>query len=47
MHLAIDAIGAKFGGSAAVLLEFMRAALACPEVTRITVFLYPAFSEVV
>jgi len=42
MHLAVDAIGIKHSGGAAVLSGFLGAALENPRVTRVTVFCSPA-----
>lgn len=41
MILAIDAVGAKHGGAASVLLELVQAALNCPEPERVVVFCSP------
>lgn len=42
MRLAIDAVGAKHGGAASVLLDILRAALGNPCVKEVTVFCSPA-----
>jgi glycosyltransferase involved in cell wall biosynthesis len=41
MHLAIDAIGAKYGGAATELLDILAAVVAEPRLTKITVFCSP------
>lgn len=41
MHLAIDAVGAKFGGTATVLLDLLNAAIINSRVKQITVFTSP------
>jgi glycosyltransferase involved in cell wall biosynthesis len=38
MHLAVDAVGAKYGGAATILLDFLGAVLADKRVHRVTVF---------
>jgi glycosyltransferase involved in cell wall biosynthesis len=45
MHLAIDAVGAVYGGAAAVLSDTLAAALARPEIARISVFTTPHASR--
>ncbi len=45
VHLAVDAVGARYGGGATVLLEFLRAAIANSRFDRITVFCSPAFKR--
>lgn len=41
MHLAVDAVGAKYGGAATILLDFLGVALADKCVRRVTVFCSP------
>lgn len=40
-HLAIDGVGAKFGGAATVLLELVHAALDHPQLEKVSVFCSP------
>lgn len=42
MHLAIDAVGAKHGGAATVLIDVLNAAIDNPRVAKITLFCSPA-----
>jgi len=42
-HLAIDAIGAKYGGAASELLRILRAIVAEPEFDRISIFVTPKY----
>jgi glycosyltransferase involved in cell wall biosynthesis len=41
IHLAVDAVGAKYGGGAVVLGDVLRAAIRCGDIERITVFCSP------
>jgi glycosyltransferase involved in cell wall biosynthesis len=41
MHLAVEAVGAKYGGGAVVLGDVVRAAIRCGEIERITIFCSP------
>jgi len=41
LHLAVDAVGTKYGGGAVVLGDVLRAAARCQEIARITVFCSP------
>lgn len=41
MHLAVEAVGAKYGGGAVVLGDVLRAAIRCGDIERITVFCSP------
>lgn len=38
LHLAVDAVGIKYGGGATVLLDFIEAALAEPRIEQLSVF---------
>jgi glycosyltransferase involved in cell wall biosynthesis len=41
LHLAVEAVGAKYGGGAVVLGDVLRAAIRCRDIARITVFCSP------
>lgn len=41
MHLAVEAVGAKYGGGAVVLGDVLRAAIRCGDIEKITVFCSP------
>jgi len=41
MHLAVEAVAAKYGGAATVLLDFLQAAVDDDRITRISVFCAP------
>ena len=42
IHLAIDAVGAKHGGAATVMIDVLNAAIGDPRVARITLFCSPS-----
>lgn len=41
IHLAVDAVGTRFGGAATVLTDFIAAAVANPRIHRLTLFVSP------